>query len=126
MPTITLNVRPKQGDEVFLGADPNNPSPGDQILLVERELVNPQTNVKVGSFNSRLTFMKTTGVLLFSGNADHELQGGVICTQGSFRSTDTQSVFAIVGGTGTYARARGTLTLQIVGTTERFTYDWLP
>jgi hypothetical protein len=124
MATFTLNVRPRQGDEIEVPVRPVK-RPGDQLLLVRRPLVDPQTNNQVGSFNARLTFMEVlAGDVLFSGNADHQVPGGEICTQGSFLASDTTSVFAIVGGTGTYALARGTLTVQVVGSTEQFTYDW--
>lgn len=125
MATFTLNVRPRPGDEVEVPRRTNK-RPGDQLLLVERPLVDPQTNNQVGSFSARLTFMDISpaGDVLFSGNADHQVPGGKISTQGSFRSNETTSVFAIVGGTDTYALARGTLTLTLVGSTEQFTYDW--
>jgi hypothetical protein len=124
MATFTLNVRPRSGDEVELPPRTNK-RVGDQLLLVRRPLVDPQTNIEVGSFNARLTVMEVpAGDVLFSGNADHEVPGGVISTQGSFNASDTTSVFAIVGGSGTYALARGTLTLTLVGGIEQFTYDW--
>jgi hypothetical protein len=78
------------GDEEFVDVPPANPSPGDQLLLVERQLLHPKSGKLVGRFNARLTFMRISGGgVLFSGNADHQLKKGVICTQGSFRSDET-------------------------------------
>jgi hypothetical protein len=68
MATFTLNVRPRQGDEIEVPVRPVK-RPGDQLLLVRRPLVDPQTNNQVGSFNARLTFMEVlAGDVLFSGN----------------------------------------------------------
>jgi hypothetical protein len=124
MAKFRLIVHPLPGDEEFVGADPANPSPGDNVLLVERQLLHPKTGKLIGRFNARLTFMQISGgIALFSGNADHQLKKGMICTQGSFRSDETESVFAVVRGTSKYRRARGTLTLKSVPSKpEEFTY----
>jgi hypothetical protein len=64
-------------------------------------------------------------VVLFSNNADNELQGGVISTQGLLWTDAAQNVFAIVGGTGQFDRARGRVTVQSVGRVEQVTFDVL-
>jgi hypothetical protein len=130
MARFKLIVHPSPGDETFVPPDPPLPNlplqrkQGDQLLLIERQLLHPKSGKLVGRFNARLTFMRISGgVVLFSGNADHQLKKGVICTQGSFRSNQTESVFAITGGTDKYRRARGTLTLKSVPSKpEEFSY----
>jgi hypothetical protein len=46
---------------------------------------------------------------------------GVISVQGSWRDSETKPVFAIIGGTGDYAKARGTVTCEAA--IPQFTYD---
>jgi hypothetical protein len=118
----------------------NQNSPGD-LLLIDRplfelpaqagQLLGPQA----GTLIARLTVIRilpptppnTEPVILYAGNADHNLAAGVISGQGSFRSDDASAVFSIIGGTGTYALAQGTITLEFLpSNTGRFTYDVLP
>jgi hypothetical protein len=73
------------------------------------------------------------GVVLFAGNADHLLDGeGVIAVQGSFKSNDpanqaTYPVFSIIGGTGTYELAQGTITYSFLPNDRaQFDYKVLP
>jgi hypothetical protein len=125
MVKFTLIIGKAPGDEFFVGANQNNPKPGEELLLIERPLLDPNTNNRVCSFNARLKVMRNSGgVLLFSNNADNELAGGVISTQGPLRANQATNVFAIVGGTGQYAKARGTVTLQdLPGGKEQVTFD---
>jgi hypothetical protein len=59
------------------------------------------------------------------GNADHRLdhtkKKGVISVQGSWRDSDKTPVCAIIGGTGDYRKARGTVTYELA--VPQFTYD---
>lgn len=109
---FTLIIGKRQNDEVFVGANKKKPRAGDELLFIERPLLDPNIgNLQVGSFNARLKVMQNSGgVVLFLNNADNELQGGVISTQGPLRTNAAQNVFAIVGGTGQFDRARGTVT----------------
>jgi Dirigent-like protein len=126
MATFTRIIGQRQNDEVFVGANKNKPRAGDEILFIERPLLDPSNNQQVGSFNARLKVMQNSGgVILLSNNADNELQGGVISTQGPLRTNAAQNVFAIVGGTGQYDQARGTVTVQTVGGKEQVTFNVL-
>jgi hypothetical protein len=57
--------------------------------------------------------LPANGDKLHFGNADHCLdhtkKKGVISVQGSWRDSDIKPVFAIIGGTGDYRKARGTV-----------------
>ena len=96
-------------------------------------LLDPQTQIPVGRLIARLTFMKVLphNNALVLGNADHHLDvgnyanaAGMISAQGSWRWSDPQPIFAIIGGTGRYEAARGTVTMQSINNKEQFTYNW--
>jgi hypothetical protein len=124
MAKFTLLIGSAPGDELFLGVNVKNPQPGEELLFIERPLLDPNNNKQVGSFNARLKVMKNSGgAVLFSNNADNELQGAMISTQGPLRTNQAKNVLAIVGGTGQYDKARGTATLQTVGGKEQVTFD---
>jgi hypothetical protein len=122
-----------QGYEQRIGASGNQTSPGD-LRLIDRPLFEPPAQAgqllgpQAGTLIARLTVMRIfPPVFLYAGNADHNLAAGVISGQGSFRSDDASAVFSIIGGTGTYELAQGTITLEFLpSNTGRFTYDVLP
>jgi hypothetical protein len=130
-----------QGYEQRIRAHGNQASPGD-LRLIDRPLFQPPApqadqllGPQAGTLIARLTVMRifpptspnTEPVLLYAGNADHNLVAGVISGQGSFRSDDASAVFSIIGGTGTYELAQGTITLDFLpSNTGRFTYRLLP
>jgi hypothetical protein len=58
-----------------------------------------------------------------NANVKHRAQAGVISVQGSIQFSQDIRVFSIVGGTGHYSHARGTVTLDASGEPETFTYD---
>jgi hypothetical protein len=124
MTQFTLIIGSAPGDEFFVGANKKKPKPGEELLFIEKPLLDPITNVRVGSFNARLKVMRNSGGnVLFSNNADNELAGGVISTQGPLRTNVAKNVFAIVGGTGQFDHAQGTVTIQQVGGKEQATFD---
>jgi hypothetical protein len=129
-----------QDYEQRIRAHGNQTSPGD-LLLIHRTLFQPPAQAgqllgpQAGTLIARLTVMRifpptppnTEPVLLYAGNADHNLAGGMISGQGSYRSDDVSAVFSILGGTGTYELAQGTITLEFLPSKKgRFTYTLLP
>ena len=79
MPKFTLLVNPlPPGDEKKVQANHGQWAPGDQLLLIERQLLDPQTQIQVGRLIARLTFMKVlpNNNALVLGNADHHLDMG--------------------------------------------------
>jgi hypothetical protein len=124
MPTITLIERPAAGDETELRASSSHWSPGDQLFIVERVLEDQNGNA-AGSFVFRGTVVKVfpndDPMLSFEGN--NTVTGrGVINTQGVVRFSQFSNpvTFAIVGGTGDFDKARGTVTIA----NGQFTYVW--
>jgi hypothetical protein len=127
MPKFSLN----EGDETGHVFAPANPVPGDHLLIVERELLDPTTGQKVGTITAVLTFMEIIPPddALVLGIAEHHLddgvkppaKAGVISVQGSFRFSEKHPDFSIVGGTGAYRNSRGTVTLD--SQEEKFNYD---
>ena len=129
-----------QGIEQRIRVHGKKDSPGD-LLLIDRPLFQPPVQAgqllgpQAGTLIARLTVIRilpptppnTKPVLLYAGNADHNLATGVISAQGSFRSDATSPVFPIIGGTGTYELAQGTITLDYLPSNRgRFTYKLLP
>jgi hypothetical protein len=113
MAKFTLIEQPAPGDEI---PDPaTNPPriPGDDLLLIERVVVDRNGRQR-GTLTVRGTIVRDLGggnaLWSFQGNIN--LKKGVINTQGGFRFSDLANgvTFAIVGGTRKYKRAHGTVT----------------
>jgi hypothetical protein len=127
MQSFSLIVGAAPNDVIEVQKNRSKPAPGDQLLLLERPLLVPNTNQQFGNLLARITYMRILagGDVFVLGNAEHRLNDGVISVQGSFRFNDTQAVFSIIGGTQRYLAARGTVTWDNPpGGPEKFTYDW--
>lgn len=127
MQSFSLIVGAAPNDVIEVQKNRSKPAPGDQLLLLERPLLVPNTNQQFGNLLARITYMRilTGGDVFVLGNAEHRLNDGVISVQRSFRFNDTQAVFSIIGGTQRYLAARGTVTWDNPpGGPEKFTYDW--
>jgi hypothetical protein len=120
MARFRLIEQPVTGDEI---PDPKPPSPtprpprnpGDDLLIIERVLVDRKGKDR-GRLTVRGTIVRKIGL---DGDALWSFQGninifekGVINTQGVFQFSDIFDgvTFAIVGGTGKYKKAHGTVT----------------
>jgi hypothetical protein len=123
MPTLTLKEKQLPGDLYT----PSPPHQGDPWLIRERGL--ERNGTQVGSYTVRGTYMTplVNGDALIAVNGTNKITGiprrrGTICTQGVFRITDFANpvVIAIVGGTGHFKKARGTLTIY----NQTLTFKW--
>lgn len=120
MPTFTLTEQEAEGD--FF--QPRKPKRGDPWLVIERRL-NDGSGSPVGTFTVRGTFMtklrRNDAVIAFHGT--NKLNGrGDISTQAVIHLSDFENppvVIAIVGGTGEFRNARGTVSLN----RPQFTFD---
>jgi hypothetical protein len=129
MPKFTLNA----GDPTGHVFPPANVVPGAHLLVVERELLDPVTGQTVGTLLGAFTFMKIIppNDALVLGIVQHHLnanvkppaRAGVISVQGTIQFSQDLRFFSIVGGTGHYSHARGTVTLDASGQPEIFNYD---
>jgi len=130
MPKFSLD----EGDTTGHVFGPTNPERGDHLLIVERELLDPTTGQQVGTITAALTYMEIISAddALLVGMAEHRLtdkvkppaKEGVISAQGVLRFSDKHPVFSIVGGTGGYSGASGTVTLDPeAGNFGKFNYD---
>src|SRR5512133_1166842 len=112
-----------------ISSSPPNPQQGEPWLIIERRLNDGNGNQR-GSFTVRGTYKQLFppddaliafhGTNRISGTGPGH-PGGDIGTQGVFRFSDFNNpvVIAIVGGTGEFSKARGTVTLD----KGQFTYD---
>jgi hypothetical protein len=130
MPTITLTER--ISDPYFqvvrggqLIPPPSQLQVGD-VFLTNRPLYDP-----AGTVVGRVIFHATAiqelanGDRLVSGNGDHDFRDGVIAVQASFLLDSKQSTHPIIGGTGKYATARGTMTRRMIDSdTIELTYAY--
>ena len=132
MRTYRVYMKAVQGDFARLLAAPPNYSANDQLLIMERPLYDAaNSGQEIGHVIARLTVMNRTpaSVPLVLGNADHHLtkgrHTGMVCAQGSWRFSDRNRVFAIIGGTDDFRAARGTVTFEKVDAAiEKITYEW--
>jgi hypothetical protein len=119
MARFTLIEQPVTGDEIPdpLTSPPRNP--GDDLLIIERVLVDRNGNDR-GRLTVRGTIVRKIGLAgdaLWSFQGNIKLKRGVINTQGVFQFSDLANgvTFAIVGGTGKYKKAHGTVRAIRVG-----------
>ena len=115
MVTFKLIEKPAPGDQIKVPA--NTPvTEGDQILIINRMLVDNNGNQK-GTFVVRGTIVQvlppTDALMSFEGT-NNIFNKGVINTQGAVKFSDLAAgvAFAIVGGTGKFKKARGTVTVK--------------
>jgi hypothetical protein len=129
MAKFKLYVRPGTGVET---PDPNATppppdNPGDILLVVDRLLEDKHGNLR-GTLVFRGVIIKKLAKddLVVAFDATNTLNKGVINTQGVIRFNDLGSpngvTFAIVGGTGKYKKARGSVTGKLVNSIPRFTF----
>lgn len=118
MAKFKLFESPVPGDEI---PDPaTNPprDPGDDLLIIERPLVDRNGRQR-GTMTVRGTILRNLGNknALWALQSHYKLQKGVINTQSVFRFNDLDNgvTFAIVGGTGKFKKAHGTVTPRRVG-----------
>jgi hypothetical protein len=125
MPTFTLVIGSALGGFQEVLARPSKGRKlGDGFLLIEQPLIDPKTNKQVGTLIASVKYMRLShsgDPLLYFGNANHHLDDGVISVQGHWLETETKPVFPIIGGTGDYKLARGTVTYETA--IPQFTYD---
>jgi hypothetical protein len=127
MATFTLRVRPGTGVDI---SDPNaNPKevPGATFGFVDRLLEDTHGHLRgTLTFRGMVTKKFAVDDLEVAFDATNKLDEGVINTQGVIRFNDLGSAngvtFAIVGGTGRYKKARGTVTAKLVNSVPQFRF----
>jgi hypothetical protein len=120
--TFTLIEQMVPGDSTFVPPDPPGGPPlqrsvGDQLIIIDRPLLDKNGNQR-GSFVLHGALIRIFSNVpnldaLLSFQASNTITGrGVINTQGVLRFSQIASgvTFAIVGGTGDFKKARGTVT----------------
>jgi hypothetical protein len=111
-----------QGYEQRICAHGNQTSPGD-LLLIATIPAPPKlascSALRLAAWSPALPLCEyfrrrrqTRSRLSCMQETPTNLAAGVISAQGSFRSGDASPVFPIIGGTGTYELAQGTITLD--------------
>jgi hypothetical protein len=122
MATFTLFEQAVPGDATFVPPDPLMGPPlqrsvGDQLIIIDRPLLDKNGTPR-GSFVLHGTLVRISSNVpnldaLLSFQASNTITGkGVINTQGVIRFSQIPGgvTFAIVGGTGDFKKAHGTVT----------------
>jgi hypothetical protein len=114
--TFTLTEKTLPNDAKEVRANPAQQSEGDRLLIVDRPLIDQNGNQR-GSFVLCGTCLRIfpaapNNDVLMSFQVSNTFPEGVINTQGAIRFSEIAGgvTFAIVGGTGVYEKARGTVT----------------
>jgi hypothetical protein len=118
MAKFMLFESPLPGDEIPPPNPPPPRKPGDDLLIIERVLVDRKGRQR-GTMTVRGTILRTFTVddALWALQGHYNLQKGVINTQSVFRFSElaTGVTFAIVGGDRQVQKAHGTVTARRVG-----------
>lgn len=109
--TFSLCTQERSGFDQMIDVGRKSFSPGDYSVSV-KPLLDPATGARKGTDVSTFTFVQAIGKNGGRGYVEgtHELATGKITFYGSFKFSDDDVAFAITGGTGAYAAARGTIT----------------
>ncbi|HYZ28729.1 MAG TPA: hypothetical protein VE570_06705 [Thermoleophilaceae bacterium] len=124
--TFKLDFEPSHAH--FIDAAPrrgmNHPTPGD--LLIGASRVFDQSGKTVLGHTSEICTITTAGSHMTCGlDVTMELARGMLVVSGAADPTHTPWRAAVVGGTGAYAGARGTMTVTDArgGAAEYWRYD---
>jgi hypothetical protein len=76
MQNFSLIVGAAPNDVIEVQKNRSKPAPGDQLLLLERPLLVPNTNQQFGNLLARITYMRILagGDVFVLGNAEHRLR----------------------------------------------------
>jgi hypothetical protein len=113
-PTITLNVLDIQTNSAFTGSQNQPPKLGDRVWF-------HNTTYKWNGAKRGAVFGHTDGtVVILAGNigelsAVAHYPGGTLVAEGENNFNAPVNTFAIVGGTGIYATARGEAIVRSLG-----------
>jgi hypothetical protein len=103
-------------------AGQGEPRPGDRVFLTDRlyRWSGSHRGATAGTVKSTLTFMSTFGAQGATVDLTGQLflRGGALRVEGvvQIRPGPNHFILPIVGGTGSYAGARGTVDLKDIGT----------
>ena len=125
-PTGTLELLEREGRARFVDHPPvggrrRPPSLGDELVItgVDRD---PATGARAGRSSMTCTLLGASGL---DCRGTLVLRDGQIAVQGVAGDAPPATV-AVVGGTGRYAGARGTMTVTEAGDRERVVISFLP
>jgi hypothetical protein len=110
--TLTLSTPFDAGTTRMLDLGKKGIGPGDMALSTDVPLRDEQTGRKVGELDGMETILSGAHNGTVHSVAAIRLRDGRIELTGTLRHTDRGQAFAVVGGTGAYAKARGDVTVR--------------
>jgi hypothetical protein len=136
--TLTFLDDTNHGTQAFVDNAPKSPvrtpqsgrfrlSTGD-MLYVSSPILDDEGGKRIGTAYSQFTVLKGNSFAnaVFRGHGTFQLHDGQIVADGIFRIANATNTVAVLGGTGAYEGARGSLTFTEVEHGSRDTFHLLP
>jgi hypothetical protein len=136
--TLTFLDDTSHGTQAFVDSAPKSPvrnpqsgrfrlSTGD-TLYVRSPILDHEGGERIGTAYSQFTVLKghTFANAVFRGHGTFRLHDGQIVADGVFRIANATNTVAVVGGTGAYEGARGSLTFTEIEHGSQDTFHLLP
>ena len=136
--TLTFLDDTNHGTQAFVDSAPKSPvrnpqsgrfrlSPGD-TLYVRSPILDGEGGKRIGTAYSQFTVVKGNNFAnaVFRGHGAFRLPDGQLLADGVFRIANATNTVAVLGGTGAYEGARGSLTFTEVEHGSQDTFHLLP
>jgi hypothetical protein len=136
--TLTFLDDTNHGTQAFVDNAPKSPvrnpqsgrfrlSTGD-TLYVRSPILDDASGKRIGTAYSQFTVLKGNSFAnaVFRGHGAFVLHDGQIVADGVFRIANATNTVAVLGGTGAYASARGSMTFTEVEHGSQDTFHLLP
>ena len=137
-PTLTFLDDTSHGTQVFVDSAPKSPARNPQsprfrlsagdTLYVHSPILDHAGGARIGTAYSEFTVVSGNSFAnaVFRGHGAFKLRDGQIVADGVVRPASATNTVAVVGGTGAYQGARGSLSFTQVSNGSQDTFHLLP
>ena len=109
--SLRLEVPFQGGAFAFVDLGKKGLGPGDMFVTSDLPVIDPSTRKRMGSMDRWELILSARHNGSVAGETALRLADGNVIIDGLVRHTDEPNVFAVTGGTGSYAGVGGTLTV---------------